>query len=328
MSVEAKQIFIKAVEENLRNTLTVSGVAEVVSVLTAQLGRFELEVLPDQERNSDNADFMKAFLDAKRIEGRSEKTLARYEYILNKLMDFVKVPVREITIYHVRSYLMAEKKRGISDRTLEGVRSVFSSYFGWLAREGLIARNPVGNLSTVKYAKTVKKPFSEADMELLRESCTTSRDLAPLAVLRSTGCRISEVCALNRDSINYTEGDCVVFGKGSKERRVYLDEVALMLVKRYMSERKDDSPALFTGKGTQRLTPNGVRMRLHNIAKRAGVENVHPHRFRRTLASSLSSRGMQIQEVATILGHEKLDTTMTYIHIDEKSIKSSYHKYN
>ena len=326
MSLEAKQNLIKHMEQALSETLTAASMTEVLRILTEELGGFSVEQIT---RNTDDAvteEFLDAFLAAKQIEGRSEKTLTRYAYIIRRMLTAVKVPIREITIYHIRSYLMAEKKRGISDRTLEGNRSIYSSFFTWLFQEGLIARNPTGNLGVVKYTKKIRKPFSAVDLARLKEVCESQRDKAMVSFLLSTGCRISEVCALDR-TISYQSGEITVLGKGAKERKVYVDDVTIMLLDRYLGERKDQSPALFVGKGTERITPNGVRRALKRLSIKAGVENVHPHRFRRTLATNLIGRGMEIQDVATILGHDKLDTTMEYVCMDQSAVKGSYKKF-
>lgn len=210
---------------------------------------------------------------------------------------------------------------------MDGVRQVFSAYFGWLQKEGLLRENPTVNLGKIKSVKKVRRPYSEVDLEKLKESCRSDRDRAIMALLLSTGCRISEVCRLNRDSIDFDRGEILVLGKGNKERTVFIDEVAAMLVKRYLESRTDTEEALFIGKGTSRLHPGGVRFMLKSIAKEAGVENVHPHRFRRTLATSLIDHGMAIQEVAAILGHDKLDTTMKYVYLDKNNIKSAYRRF-
>lgn len=326
MSLEAKQAMIRKLDKAMSDVLTAGQIESMIAALTDILGGYEVEAVADPGEDVTTEEFLQAFLAAKQIEGRSPKTLARYEYMIRKMLADVKVPAKDVTIYHIRSYFMREKQRGISDRSIEGARSIASSFFGWLFKEGLIQRDPTGNLGTVKYIKTIKKPFSAVEMELLRENCKTDRDRALVSFLASTGCRISEVCALDRD-IDYRSGECTVMGKGAKERRVYIDQVTIMHLDRYLSKRKDQSPALFVGKGTERIAPNGVRVALNRIGKRANVENVHPHRFRRTLATNLISRGMEIQDVAAILGHDNINTTMTYVYIDQTAVKSSYQRY-
>ena len=326
MSLEAKLHLAKRLEKELGQTLPAATVEEVIAKVSDILGGYDVEITA-QEKDGTSEEFLAAFIAAKQIEGRSQKTLDRYSYLIRRMIEAQRIPIREMTIYNVRSYLMAEKKRGLSDRSLEGMRSVFSSFFGWLQKEGLMAHNPVGNVGTIKYTKKVRKPFSAAEIACIREACSTSRDVALVCFLASTGCRISEVCALDR-AINYRSGEITVLGKGNKERKVYVDDVAIMMLDRYLAERKDYSPALFAGKGSDRLQPGGVRHMLEQIGIRAKVDNVHPHRFRRTLATNLISRGMSIQEVAAILGHDNLNTTMTYVYLDQSAVKNSYHKYS
>ena len=239
----------------------------------------------------------------------------------------MNVPTRSITVYHLRQYLAKEKARGISDRTLEGTRQVFSAYFNWLHREQLIDTNPTANLGAIKYPKKIKVTYSEIDIEKMKFCCKTLRDRAIICFLLSTGCRISEMIRLNREDVDLNNLECTVLGKGNKERTVFLDSVTGMLIRDYLTQRKDDSPALFIGKRKQRLSAQGVRAMMVKLAKASAVDHVHPHKFRRTLATSLIRHGMPIQEVAAILGHDKLDTTMQYVVLDKTDVKNSYRKY-
>ena len=325
MSIAARQVFLKDTERAFGAVLTVDLMSQIMPLLGEALAGFEIEQLIDA--SDSGTDFLQAFLDAKAIEGRSEKTLERYKYLINRFLEESKTPTMKITVYHLRQFLMTEKKRGIADRTLEGYRSVFSSYFGWLHKEGLIPQNPCANLGAIKCAKLVKEPYSPTDIERLKEACRSLRDKAIVAFLLSTGCRISEVCALDRDDINASAYECTVLGKGNKERIVYLDSVAMMLLQRYLATRKDMNGALFVGQRGERLQPGGVRFMLKQLEARTGVQNVHPHRFRRTLATNLILHGMPIQEVSLILGHDKIDTTMRYIYTDQSNVKHSYQKY-
>lgn len=327
MSIEAKQILLKDMEGILADKLTAATLEEVIDSIERRLVAFQVEMDPEHMTQNGFNELMDIFMETKRIEGRSEKTIAHYRYILSRLRDETSVPIDKMTVFTLRSWLSKEQSRGIGDKTLEGYRCVFSSFFGWLHKEGLIPSNPCANLGPIKCQKKVRTPYSAIDIETLKESCDCSRDRAMVSFLLSTGCRISEVCALNRDSINFHDGECTVLGKGNKERTVFLNDVTTMLLQRYMDERTDDREALFIGKGTERMTPGGVRARLKTIAERANVENVHPHRFRRTLATNLIDRGMNIQEVATILGHEKLDTTLKYVYINKNNVKNAYRKY-
>ena len=326
MSITAKQYLVKQLGVELSATLTAKDLEAVQNKLNDVLSMFDVNGIEANEVDTDSEDFLQAFFDAKRIEGRSEKTIAHYDYILRQMFKSINTPIRRVTV-HLRSYLMGMKKRGIADKTLEGVRSVMSSYFGWLQKEGLLTENPCANLAPIRCEKKVRQPYSEVDLVKLQEACKNDRDKAIIHFLLSTGCRISEVCALNIDDLDFKGRECVVHGKGNKQRVVFFSEVTSMMLKRYLDGRHDEETALFTGKGSSRMTPGGIRAMLRNVASAAGVANVHPHRFRRTLATSLIDHGMQIQEVATILGHDKLDTTMKYVYVNKANVKNAYAKF-
>lgn len=328
MSMIAKKRFSDELREHLKDKLTLKDIETVLESLECQLPKYDLERRPDEDTQKDFEEMLKVFLESKRIEGRSEKTLERYKYILNRYRAYDNTPIREITVYNLRQYLAREKDRGISDRTLRGNRDVFKSFFGWLHDEGLLKSDPCSNLNPIKCKKEVKKPYSTVDIERLKENCTTLRDKAIVSFLLATGCRISEVFNLNREDIDFQNKECTVLGKGNKERTVFIDDVAAMQLQKYLDSRTDKCEALFVGKGTERLHPGGMRKRLHQIADFAGVEKVYPHRFRRTFATTLIDHGMPIQEVADVMGHEKLDTTMTYVYIDKQNVKNSYRKYS
>ena len=322
--IDAKVSFMTLVEEQMAGTLTVEQMKTLHTVCSAVLDRFDLVEL---NTNDEKDDLIDCYVAAMKVECRSQKTIDRYVYIIGNLMKYAKVPTRRISVYHLRNYLAHEKERGICENTLEGYREVFSAYFNWLQRESLIEKNPCANLGVIKVPKKEKQAYTNADLEKLNWFCQDTRDRAILHFLRSTGCRISEVTELNRDAVNLDSLECIVHGKGNKERTVYLDEVAGMLLTEYLNERTDDHPALFIGKKKERLQPGGVRCMLKKLAARAGVDHVHPHRFRRTLATDLARHGMPIQEVAKVLGHEKLDTTMGYVVLNKDDIKASYRRY-
>lgn len=326
MSITAKMSLIKQVEAELADKLTAADMRQALTVLSAALDGYEVDLIRTEEYTG-NDDLLQAFLSALQIEGRSEKTIERYRYILKRMLESTGVTTRQITVYHLRGYLASEKERGISDTTLEGNRQVYSAYFGWLHREGLIQKNPVSNLGAIKCRKKVKTTYSDVDIERLRFCSSDIRDRAIIDFLTSTGCRVSEMTRLNREDVDLVNGECKVLGKGDKERTVYLSQVACMTIRNYLNRRTDDHPALFIGKGSDRLSPHGVRAMLCRIADELEIENVHPHKFRRTLATNLIRHGMPIQDVATILGHDKLDTTMQYVVMDKTEVKHAYLKY-
>lgn len=325
MSMQDKTLFLRQLETALSTTLTASDMSRTLTAVADTLEHFDIAKLADSDGEQD--DLLQAYLAAMEIQGRSKNTMNRYVYIIKRMMAAVKVTTRHITVYHLRKYLMDEKARGVGDRTLEGYRQIFSSYFNWLQRESLIVQNPTANLGAIKCQKKLKQAYSDIDIEKLMLECDNLRDRAIIRFLMSTGCRISEMVQLNRDDIDFASLECTVLGKGNKERTVYLDSVAGMTIRQYLEGRRDNEPALFIGKGTERLHPGGVRLMLNNLSAKAGVENVHPHKFRRTLATNLIKHGMPIQEVAAILGHDKLDTTMQYVVLDKTQVRSSYSKF-
>lgn len=326
MAIDAKVSFLRLIEKRCEDKLTVKDMTELMKTVSDVMQGFRMEELRNPEEYRDD-DLMASFVDAMEVQGRSPKTIQRYRYVINRFQAFAQVPTRSINVYHIRGWIAAEKARGIRDSTLEGDRQVLSSYFGWLFRESLIERNPVVNVGVIKVAKRQKRIYSETDIARMDRSCRTQRDRAIMHFLRSTGCRISEMTGLDRDAVNYEKMECTVRGKGDKERTVYLDEVARMHLAEYMAERTDDSEALFVGIRGERLQPGGVRCMLKLLGADANVDHVHPHKFRRTLATEMSRHGMQIQKVAAILGHEKLDTTMQYVVNNNEDTHADYRRF-
>lgn len=328
MSIEAKRALLTNIETEIGDYLTATHTKRTVRVIDEVLHDYDVTILYDStgKVDSESADLLQLFLDAKATSGRSEKTLIQYKYIIERALLEIGTPIAKITVYHVRRYLMQLQESGLSDTSAEGVRAILSSFFTWLWKENIIKINPLANVAPIKCKKEIRIPFSALDLELLRRACETDRELALVQFLSATGCRVGEVVKLNRDAINFDTLECKVLGKGNKERIVYINPVTRLILQQYLTSRTDTNEALFVGiRG--RLTENGVRVILNDIERRSGVENVHPHRFRRTLATNLINRGMAIQEVAHILGHENINTTLKYVHIDDANVKASYAKY-
>lgn len=328
--MEIREKIIQEIMRALQNKVSEDVITTVQDVLVIELEQYEVqERCTDMSVVDDMAEkLLKKFIATKRIEGISDSTLKRYYDMNGQLLQFLKKPIYEITTYDLRFYLsMRRQEGGLSNRTLDGMRRCYSSFFSWLSAEGLIGRNPCAALAQIKYRKTVKKPYSATDMEKLRKACENNRDLALVDFLYSTGCRVSEVSRLDISDIDFEKRECVVLGKGNKERIVYLSPVAGMHLQEYLQNRKDISEALFSGKGGKRLGKNGIEAVLKRLGKKAGVENVHPHRYRRTLATNLLDRGMNIQDVAAILGHADLKTTQIYCYMSQSNVKVAYAKY-
>lgn len=325
MTVTAKTQFVEDVTDRIGDYLTMAITKRVVSDINTCLLDYSVDRL-NTEYDPSKDDCLALYIDAKRVEGKSDKTINRYVYILEKALKAIGSPTTKITTDQIRSYLGSEKERGLSNRSLESVRQVLSAYFNWANREGLLIRNPMSNLGAVKYTQEIRYPYSSLELDMIKRACRDSRDRAIVDFLLTTGCRISEVCALDRSDIDFNHLEVKVLGKGDKERVVYITEVAAASLKQYLAERTDNNPCLFYSQ-RGRLTPGGFRAMLNRLSRVSGVRNVHPHRFRRTLATNLIKHGMPIQEVSKILGHSKLDTTMTYVYIAAEDVKNSYRKY-
>lgn len=328
--MDIRETIIQAVAAALQGKAEPETVNLVQDVLVIELNRYEVQerctevVIQDDSTEKQ----LRKYIATKRIEGKAESTLRRYYEENLKLLRFFRKSLQEITAYDLRFYLSLRRQKGkVSNRTLDGMRRCYSSFFSWLSAEGVIGRNPCAALAQIKYRKVIKKPYSAVDLEKLRAACTDIRDLALVDFLYSTGCRVSEVSRLDITDVDLDSGECTVIGKGNKERIVYLTDVAAMHLKSYLDQRKDVGNALFTGKGTSRMGKNGIEAMLRRLGRVAGVENVHPHRYRRTLATNLLDRGMNIQDVATILGHADLKTTQIYCYISQQNVKSAYRKY-
>ena len=325
MAIDAKISFLNQINVRLSTEITADAMERAMKAMSDVLEGFDMQEVMRTDDGPD--DLLTGFINALRVEGRSQKTIDRYMYEIGRLMKYINVPTRRVTVYHLRDYLAKEKARGISDNTLKGLREIYSAYFNWLQRESLIERNPVVNLGTIKVPKKKKELYSEVDLEKLKRNCTNSRDLAIVLFLYATCCRIGEVVELNRDQVAIENQKLVVHGKGDKERKVYFDSVTADAMKQYLDGRTDDCEALFINRYKQRLSDNGIRIMLNELAKRAGVHHVHPHKFRRTKATALARSGMPIQDVQAILGHEKIDTTMQYVQLNDTDIENSYRRF-
>ena len=308
--------------------LTIEVVQDAITII---LNKYDMQKRCTEViiRDNSNEGLLKKFVATKRVEGISESTLKRYKEQNAALMYFLGKPLNEITTYDIRFFLSVKRERdNVSNYTLDGMRRCYSSFFKWLTNEGYIVKNPCALLARIKYKKAVKKPYSATELEKLRKNCNNIRDLALVDFLYATGCRVSEVSKLDVIDVDFENMQCTVLGKGNKERIVYLSEVATMHLKEYISARKDFSDALFVGKGGRRLSKNGIEAFLHRLGNKAGVENVHPHRFRRTLATNLLDHDVAIQDVATILGHSDLKTTQVYCYISQKNVENAYRKFS
>ena len=288
-------------------------------------------VLTDSERQrEDNGQLLSAFLSAKKVEGCSEKTLDYYQATLKKMLIGIDKGIPEISTNDVRQYLSDFKEaRGSSKVTIDNIRRIFSSFFSWLEEEDYIAKNPVRRIHRVRADCLVKEIISDESMEVLRDSCTEMRDLAMIDMLASTGMRVGELVRMNISDIDFQERQCVVFGKGNKERTVYFNARTKIHLGNYLQSRTDGNPALFVSlsKPFNRLSISGVEKRLRLLGDRINIAKVHPHKFRRTLATTAIDRGMPIEQVQKLLGHVKIDTTLHYAMVGQNNVKNSHRKF-
>ena len=324
MAIESKASFLRQMEKRMSTEVPADTMSKVLSIMSDVLEGFDMREISMEEEQDDMLD---CFLQALEVQSRSKKTIEHYRLILGQMLASMKTSARRITVYHLRSYLARKKEEGLKDSTLAHFREVFSSFFNWLHREGLIEKNPVVNLGNIKVAKVEKKVFTDIDMELMRRSCRRKVDKAIICFLASTGCRVAELVGLDRDALDLENLECVVRGKGNKERTVYIDTVTAMYIRAYLAARTDDNPALFVTRTNERFQTGGIRDLLKRLEGASGVEHVHPHKFRRTLATNLAKRGMPIQTIAAILGHEKIETSMQYIIMNKEDTKMKYRQY-
>ena len=302
---------------------------KISDALSIALNRYDIQKQCTEVAVYDDSGIkvLKRFIICKQIEGMAESTLKRYYDINSELLEYLAKPIEKITTNDLRIFLAMKRHTGkVCNRSLDGMRRCYSSFFNWAVAEGIINRSPCLALRQIKYKKQVKKAFTATELERIREACTTKRDLAIVDFLYATGVRVSECASLDISDVDFEANEIVVLGKGNKERKVYLSDVASMHLKDYILERKDKNVALFVGRGGKRLGKNGIEGLLKRIGKRANVDGVHPHRFRRSLATSLLNKGMDIVSVAEILGHADLRTTQIYCTITQSNVKYNYQK--
>lgn len=277
-----------------------------------------------------NMDLLNVFLSSKRVEGCSEKTLKYYDKTIKHMLNSINKRLDYITTDDLRNYLGNYRSdRLISKTTADNIRRILSSFFSWLEDEDYIIKNPVRRIKKIKKGRVVKDVLSDEHLELLRDNCDDIRDLAILELLISTGIRVGELVNLNIDDVNFNERECVVFGKGESEREVYFDAKTKIHLMNYLRTRNDNNPALFVSlkKPYTRLGISGVERRLRELGQKSKITKVHPHKFRRTLATNAIDKGMPIEQVQRLLGHVQIDTTMQYAMVNQNNVKLSHKKF-
>lgn len=292
---------------------------------------FNYSVIADQNNNEQlEQNLVELFLSAKRIEGCSEKSLKYYESTILSLLADLGKDVKHIITDDIRTYLTDYQSRKQSSKvTIDNIRRILSSFFSWLEDEDYILKSPVRRIHKVKTGATIKETYTDEALELMRDNCTQLRDLAMIDMLASTGMRVGEMVLLNREDIDFNERECVVFGKGDKERIVYFDARTKIHLQNYLNSRDDDNPALFVSlqKPHNRLQISGVEVRLRQFGKLLGLNKVHPHKFRRTLATMAIDKGMPIEQLQQLLGHRRIDTTLQYAMVKQSNVKIAHRKY-
>ncbi len=322
------QKLITDIESQMQKVLDNSQMKRLHQVLRYCLHRCEVtnsELCEETEK-----DYISMFLAAKKIEGRSNKSLKYYQFTIEKMVQSVEKSVRHITTDDLREYLSTYQKDNNSSKvTIDNIRRILSSFFGWLEDEDYIVKSPVRRIHKVKTGKTIKETYTDEQLELMRDSCNELRDLAMIDMLASTGMRVGELVLLNREDINFEERECIVFGKGDKERVVYFDARTKLHLQNYLDCRTDDNSALFVSLSApqKRLQISGVEVRLQKIGKSLGIEKVHPHKFRRTLATMAIDKGMPIEQLQQLLGHQRIDTTLQYAMVKQSNVKIAHRKY-
>lgn len=283
-----------------------------------------------EEKILDNYDYLELFVSAKRVEGCTERTIEYYRVTIENMLAKINIPLRRVTTEILREYLTSYQLRNnCSKVTIDNIRRNLSSFFSWLEDEDHIIKSPIRRIHKVKTGTVVRETLSDEQIEQLRDGCHCSRDLAIIDLLYSTGMRVGELCNLDRDDINFNERECIVYGKGNKERRVYFDAKAKLHLKKYLEKRTDNNPALFVTLDSphERLSIHAIEYRLRILGRELEINKVHPHKFRRSMATKAIDKGMPIEQVQKLLGHQQIDTTMHYAMVNQVNVKMSHRKF-
>ena len=299
-------------------------------ILIKVLSDYQIKEMKNEISDKDNQHFIDSFLSAKRLEGCSEKSLKYYQSTIEIVLDSINKSIKNITTNDLRNYLTNyQEEHGSSRVTIDNIRRILSSFFSWLEDEDFIIKSPVRRIHKVKSASIIKETYSDESLELMRDNCDNLRDLALIDILASTGMRVGELVLLNKDGINFNERECVVFGKGDKERVVYFDARTKIHLQNYLDSRNDDNKALFVTlrKPFNRITIGGIETRIREMGIKLNINKAHPHKFRRTLATKAIDKGMPIEQLQKLLGHQKIDTTLQYAMVKQSNVKIAHKKY-
>ena len=327
-----KDLLLNGIMNQLKCILDTEKTVLVSEIVMNELSKYEINKLANDYEviKRENSNLVSVFISAKRIEGCSEKTIGYYKSSIDKLLIAIPKDIHDITTNDIRCYLAQQQdSKNLSKVTIDNLRRIFSSFFSWLEDEDYITKSPVRRIHKVRTDTLVKDVLSDESMEILRDNCTAIRDIAMIDLLASTGIRVGELVKMNREDIDFQERQCIVFGKGNKEREVYFNARTKIHLKCYLEQRTDNNPALFVSLSSphSRLTISGVENRLRQLGKRANIIKVHPHKFRRTLATMAIDKGMPIEQVQKLLGHVKIDTTLHYAMVNQTNVKLAHRKF-
>ena len=329
MNTDYKNELIKSIETAIVNNVDKDKIEYISDVVAKVIYKYNISPASDYEMDEKtNDDIIHKFEACLMIDGKSEKTIYQYKRTLLRLLDVVNKPLTAMGVYDVRLFLATEKDNGISNRSAENLRANLSAFFQWLVAEGMVEKNPIESLNRIKYVKDVKKSFSDVEIDKLRCVCKTKKERAIIEILLSTGVRVAELSGMmiaDIDKCNMAVN--VRNGKGGKGRITYTTALALERLQEYLDCRKSSGDYLFYNKNNTPMQPGGIRFVLNTLGKRAGIDNVHPHRFRRTFATTAYKKGLDIHEIQRLLGHANINTTIEYINADDEIIKSSYRRY-
>ena len=324
-----KEKVIKEIEQKMASILNNEQKEKLKEVLLYTFYNIEVTSIKD-ELVEDTTDYAKMFIAAKRIEGCSERTLNYYETTIKTMVEKLSKKVNSIETEDLRNYLSEyQAKNNCSKVTIDNVRRILSSFFAWLEDEDYIMKSPVRRIHKVKATQTVKETYTDEELEEMRDACIEIRDLAMVDFLASTGVRVGELVNLDRVDIDMQERSCVVLGKGGKEREVYFDARTKIHLQNYLNSRIDNNPALFVSllRPYDRLKISGVEIRLRELGKRITIKKIHPHKFRRTMATKAIDKGMPIEQVQVLLGHRKIDTTLQYAMVNQNNVRNSHKRF-
>ena len=325
-----KEKIISEIIREMISSLNNEQLSKLKTTLEIYLYNVSIEAKQEADTEKKEVDYLEVFLSAKRIEGCSEKTLIYYKNTIQQMLDSIGKSVCTIVTEDLRTYLAEyQKEKQSSKVTIDNIRRIFSSFFSWLEDEDYIIKSPVRRIHRIKAASTIKETYTDEQLESMRDDCDNPRDLALIDILASTGMRVGELVLLNRDDISFDERECIVFGKGDKERMVYFDARTKIHLQNYLDSRTDNNEALFVSLKApyNRMKIGGIELRLREMGKRLNIEKVHPHKFRRTLATVAIDKGMPIEQLQKLLGHQRIDTTLQYAMVKQSNVKIAHRKY-